>query len=75
MLDFMHNGVCYNKSRMANEVDNNKMKQAEGREAAHAGLVILARLVARCHLERVRGFETGHDAEETEDSIEGEGDG
>jgi hypothetical protein len=60
---------------MASEADKNKMKQVEDTEAARAGLVILARLVARCHLERIRGFETGHDAEHSEDSIEGQGNG
>lgn len=57
---------------MDNEVDQNKMKPVEDREATRAGLAILARLVARCHLQRIRGFETAHDAEH---STEGQGNG
>ena len=60
---------------MDNEVDKDKTKNLEGTDAAHAGLAILARLVARCHLQRIRGFETGHDAEHSGHSIKGQSNG
>jgi len=70
----MHNGVCYNR-RVGNEADKDKMKQAEDAQATRAGLVVLARLIARCHLQRIRGFEMGDDAEHSEHSTEGRGNG
>lgn len=51
---------------MGNELAKNKMKKVEDTNTAHAGLVILARLVARCHLQRLRSSEAVHDAQNSE---------
>ena len=61
---------------MGNKLDANKTKQLEDAEAAHAGLVIMARLIARSHLQKIRGFETtGDEAEHSENGTERRGNG
>ncbi|MBL7120206.1 MAG: hypothetical protein ISS53_05935 [Dehalococcoidia bacterium] len=50
-----------------------EIKRMEETEAARAGLLILARLIARRHLARTTGLEKGDDAEHMEHSIERDG--